>query len=158
RKRRRPMTVYVFAGPTLRPEEVRGEIDAVVLPPAAQGDLYHVAQHRPRAIGLIDGYFERMPAVWHKEVLWALTQGIRVYGSASMGALRAAELAPFGMTGAGWIFEQFASGALEDDDEVAVAHAGADAGYAAASEAMVNLRRTLAAAEKAATVSPATCA
>ena len=60
-----------------------------------------VALERPVAIGLIDGYFERVPSVSHKEILWAMSQGIVVIGAASMGALRAAELAPFGMLGVG---------------------------------------------------------
>jgi hypothetical protein len=72
----------------------------------------------------VDGYFERVPAVWHKEVLWAISQGIRVYGSASMGALRAAELSAFGMIGIGKIFEWYRDGVIERDDEVAVAHMG----------------------------------
>src|SRR5262245_20767961 len=63
-----------------------------------------------------------------------------------MGALRAAELADFGMTDVGWIYEAFHHGLLEDDDEVAVVHGAADTGYRAVSEAMVNVRRTLAAA------------
>ena len=93
------MTVYVFAGPTLRHDEIREHLDAVCLPPAAQGDVYRAALNRPRVIAVVDGYFEGVPAVWHKEVLWALDHGIHVFGSASMGALRAAELAHFGMTG-----------------------------------------------------------
>jgi hypothetical protein len=141
------MSVYVFAGPTLSPEDVRAELDAVSLPPAAQGDVYRVSLARPRAIGIIDGFFDQVPAVWHKEVLWAMQQGIAVFGSASMGALRAAELAPFGMTGVGKIFEAYRSGELEDDDEVALMHGPADAGFRPASEAMVNIRATLAAAE-----------
>jgi len=70
-----------------------------------------------------------------------------VFGSASMGALRAAELASFGMEGVGAIFEAYRDGLLKDDDEVAVTHAPAEAGFAVQSEAMVNIRATLAAAE-----------
>jgi hypothetical protein len=140
------VTIQIFVGPTLSVDDARAELDAIFLPPAAQGDVYRAALDRPRAIGLVDGYFERIPSVWHKEILWAMSQGIHVFGSASMGALRAAELAAFGMEGVGAIFEAFQSGALEDDDEVAVAHASADLGYLAASEAMVNIRSTLAAA------------
>lgn len=66
----------------------RDELDAVFLPPASQGDVYRAAVKRPAAIGIIDGRFHDTPAVWHKEILWALAQGIPVYGSASMGALR----------------------------------------------------------------------
>src|SRR5262249_27403413 len=114
------------------------------------------ARSRPRAIGIIDGYFDGMPAVWHKEILWALTQGIHVFGSASMGALRAAELHPFGMQGVGNIFEAYRSGELEDDDEVAVLHGPAEAGYVALSEPMVNIRATLGQAETAGIVSATT--
>ncbi len=140
------MTIHIFTGPTLSADEARAEIDAVVHPPAAQGDVYRAALERPAAIGIIDGYFEQVPSVSHKEILWAMSEGVHVFGSASIGALRAAELAPFGMEGTGGIFEAFARGDLEDDDEVAVAHATAEDGYRPASEAMVNIRATLAAA------------
>jgi hypothetical protein len=138
------MTVILFTGPTLSPDETGQRLEAVCLPPASQGDVYRASLRRPFAIGLIDGYFERVPAVWHKEILWAMSEGIHVFGSASMGALRAAELAPFGMIGVGAIFEAFRDGVLEDDDEVAVAHPGAEHEYRAGSEAMVNIRATLA--------------
>lgn len=139
--------LYIFTGPTLSAEEGRAELDAIFLPPAAQGDVYRATLERPVAIGIIDGYFERVPSVWHKEILWAMSEGIHVFGCASMGALRAAELAAFGMEGVGSIFESFQSGELEDDDEVAVAHGSAEDGYRLLSEAMVNIRATLAAAE-----------
>src|SRR5688572_32760283 len=48
--------------------------------------------------------------------------GVRVFGAASMGALRAAELQPFGMIGVGQVFQAYRRGHLTDDDEVAVAH------------------------------------
>lgn len=152
------MSVVVFAGPSISAADVRGILPAECLPPAAQGDLYRAALGRPVAIGLIDGYFERVPAVWHKEILWALSQGIHVFGSASMGALRAAELAPFGMIGVGVIFEAYRDGTLEDDDEVAVAHGAADSGYRAGSDAMVNIRATLARALSAGVVDDQTAA
>src|SRR5207244_1996778 len=88
----------------------------------------------------------RVPAVWHKEILWALSQGVHVFGAASMGALRAAELAAFGMEGVGAVFEAFRDGHLTDDDEVTVVHGPATSGYRALSEAMVNIRFTLEAA------------
>ena len=137
------MNAVVFAGPTIPPGEIRAIVDAVCLPPAANGDVYRVSLERPRAIGIIDGYFERQPAVWHKEILWALNEGIHVFGSASMGALRAAELAPFGMVGVGTIFEAYRDGLIEDDDEVAVVHGPEDTGYRAGSDAMVNIRATV---------------
>ena len=44
-----------------------------------------------------------------QEILLALEDGIAVLGASSMGALRAAELEPYGMTGVGAIFERFAT-------------------------------------------------
>ena len=137
------MKVIIFLGPTLPHELARTECAATYLEPAAQGDIYRAVLEKPFAIGLIDGYFERLPAVWHKEILWALKEGVHVFGAASMGALRAAELARFGMRGVGEIYASFADGSLEDDDEVAVAHGEQEAGYRATSEAMVNIRATL---------------
>ena len=58
------MSVYVFVGPTLSHEEARTELDAIYLPPAAQGDVYRAALRRPRAIGIIDGYFESVPSIY----------------------------------------------------------------------------------------------
>jgi hypothetical protein len=148
------MAIYVFTGPTLSAGDARAELDAIYLPPVSQGDVYRAALRDPQAIGIVDGYFERVPAVWHKEILWAMARGIRVYGSASMGALRAAELAAFGMEGIGEIFAMYQDGTLEDDDEVAVAHGPAAEGYRAQSEAMVNIRCTLAAAHASQVIGP----
>ena len=138
--------VVVFLGPTLSHDDARDVIDAEYLPPAAHGDVLRAALRRPRAIGLVDGVFERVPAVWHKEILFALSEGIHVYGAASMGALRAAELDAFGMRGVGEIYHAYAEGVLEDDDEVAVAHAGVEDGFRALSDSMVDVRATLDAA------------
>jgi hypothetical protein len=133
----------VFLGPTLPHVEAADIFDAVYRGPAAQGDVLLAVRERPHAIGIVDGYFERIPAVWHKEVLWALASGINVFGAASMGALRAAELAAFGMHGVGRIFEAFRDGMLEDDDEVALAHGDESVSFRTLSEPMVNVRATL---------------
>ncbi len=139
------MSVVVFCGPTIEPAAVRALVpDADVRPPAARGDVLRAMTGRPAAIALIDGYFARVPAVWHKEILWAMSEGIHVFGAASMGALRAAELHTFGMEGVGEIFQAFATGALEDDDEVSVVHGPADSGYRALSDPLVNMRATFA--------------
>ena len=135
--------VYVFLGPTLPREDAARELDATYLPPVAQGDVLRLCAEKPAAIGIIDGFFESVPSVWHKEILYAIHAGIPVFGASSMGALRAAELYPFGMVGVGAIFEAFRDGRLEDDDEVAVIHGPAELGYTSLSEAMVNIRRTL---------------
>ena len=148
------MKIFVFSGPTLAAAEGRKIVDATFLPPVAQGDVYRAGLQRPSAIGIIDGYFERLPAVWHKEILWAMSKGIRVYGAASMGALRAAELEAYGMVGVGAIYEAFRRGELEDDDEVALTHGEAESGYLRLSEAMVDIRATLTAAERAGVIDP----
>ncbi|MFW8635149.1 TfuA-like protein [Cribrihabitans pelagius] len=140
------MSAVVFCGPTLAAARVRGLLAAEVRPPARQGDIYRAASAGPAAIGLIDGYFDGVPSVWHKEILWALEQGIAVFGSASMGALRAAELDRFGMIGVGTIYEAYASGSLCDDDEVALQHGPEALGFPPLSEPMVSVRATLDAA------------
>ena len=146
----------VFAGPTLDAAAVTAALDAEVRGPAARGDVLRAVESGATAIGVVDGYFERVAAVWHKEILWALAKGCRVYGAASMGALRAAELAAFGMVPVGAIAGAYLRGELTDDDEVAVAHRDAEGAYAPVSEAMVNVRATLAAARDAGVVSAAT--
>ena len=149
------VNVVVFLGPTMPVEDAATLLPADYFPPASRGDVYGAARTRPWAIGIVDGYFHRVPSVLHKEILWAIAQGIQVYGAASMGALRAAELERFGMTGVGTIFEEFRDGILTDDDEVAVAHGPAEAAYLVGSEAMVNIRATLAAAARAGIITAA---
>ena len=137
------MKICVFLGPTLSVMDARSILDAVYLPPVAQGDVARAIWDGADVIGIVDGYFECIPSVWHKEILYAMRRGVHVLGCSSMGALRAAELAPFGMEGVGAVFEAYRSGELEDDDEVAVIHGPAELGFPALSEAMVNVRRTL---------------
>jgi hypothetical protein len=134
----------VFLGPSLDLAEARRIAPGFSFrPPAAQGDIYRAVSESAPAIGLVDGYFEGVPAVWHKEILFALTRGVHVFGAGSMGALRAAELDTFGMRGIGRIYAWYAEGALDADDEVAVAHAPAELGYSPLTEPLVNVRASL---------------
>lgn len=146
---RRATLVYV--GPTLASDDVRRLLPmAEVMPPAGVGDVLRATRRRGiERIAIIDGYFERMAAIWHKEILVALGKGIEVWGAASMGALRAAELAPFGMRGVGSVYRDYKRGFLVADDEVAVVHAPAEFGYRALSDALVNIRFGLASAVRA---------
>ena len=139
----------VFCGPSLAGESLQSFEGFEFRPPVRQGDLYLAAIENPAAIGVIDGVFEGVPSVWHKEILWALSQGIAVYGGSSMGALRAAELDVYGMVGVGAIYEAYRDGTLEDDDEVALQHGPSEMGYAPLSVPMVNVRATVAAASDA---------
>jgi hypothetical protein len=137
------VNAVVFCGPSLREEDIASYGGFEFRPPVRQGELYAAARAGPRAIGVIDGYFDSQPAVLHKEILWAMTRGIAVFGASSMGALRAAELHSFGMRGVGRIFEAYRDGELTDDDEVALIHGPPETGYVRLSEPMVNIRATL---------------
>jgi len=139
----------VFLGPSLPLAEAKNLLDATYRPPVSMGDVYRATMQGPTVIAIVDGLFEQTPAVWHKEILFALSRGVRVLGASSMGALRAAELAAFGMEGVGQVFDAFHSGELNDDDEVTIAHAAADDGYRPLSDAMVNIRAGLRAAREA---------
>jgi hypothetical protein len=140
----------VFAGPSLHGSVKTIPSDIVLLPPAAQGDVHRQARSGANVIGLVDGVFEDCASVWHKEILHALSLGVRIYGAASMGALRAAECADFGMIGIGQIFASYRDGDLVDDADVALSHAPKELGYAPLSVPLVNVRATAGAlAEKA---------
>lgn len=136
---------HVFLGPTLEHATAQHHLPhAHYHPPVQCGDLIRLLRLHPQYIIIIDGLYEQVPAVWHKEIMLALDRGIEVYGAASMGALRAAELHHYGMIGVGTIFQAFASNQLTDDDEVAVLHHGREYSYLPLNDAMVNIRKTLA--------------
>lgn len=140
------MRLVVFTGPTLSADEVRARLPHVeVREPAAHGDVYRAVRDGATHIGIVDGYFEHTMSIWHKELLWGLSRGVVCAGAASMGAIRASELAAHGMVGVGAIFRAFLRGEV-DDDEVAVAHGPADTGYLAMSVALADIRATLEAA------------
>ncbi|OWV78748.1 antibiotic resistance protein [Rhizobium sp. R635] len=133
----------IFAGPTLYGAHLPSNADYQLRPPARQGDFHKAIQDGATVIGLVDGVYEYVPAIWHKEILFGLAQGVHIFGAASMGALRAAECAAFGMVGIGEIFDSYMSGALENDADVAQSHAPAEMGFLPLSEPLVNVRATL---------------
>jgi hypothetical protein len=123
---------------------------ALYLPPAEQGSIFRLTRSAsPRQIVLIDGAFGKVPAVRHKEILWALSRGIHIYGAASVGALRAAELADVGMRGYGLIYRWYRATPFADDDEVAVAMTPSELGAQPLSESLINMRLNLRRAERA---------
>jgi hypothetical protein len=141
--------IVVFAGPTIPAQDRARLPGAVYLPPAEQGSFVRAMRdHAPEAIALVDGAFGRVPAVRHKEILWTLAQGVRVYGAASIGALRAAELADQGMEGFGLIYRWYRRTPLLDDDEVAVATTPPELGATPLGDALVDIRLTLRRAER----------
>ncbi|KJR42633.1 TfuA domain-containing protein core [Candidatus Magnetoovum chiemensis] len=133
----------IFLGPTLSLCRAREILDAVYLGPVEQAGLISaVTTYRPRVIGIIDGVFGQSLSLWHKEILYALEQGVHVYGASSMGAIRAAETCDFGAVGVGEVFRMYRSGEINDDDEVALMHSLEDGGYRSLSHPMVNIRKT----------------
>lgn len=104
-------------------DEARSILDAEYKAPIKRGDISRLLDSRDDIdiIGIIDGVFHQSPAVAHKEILRALNDDIVVVGGASMGALRACELYPYGMIGVGDIFEDYKNGVIDSDDDVAVA-------------------------------------
>ncbi len=136
----RAADLVVFLGPSLPAAEARALGPCRVRPPARAGDLFAVLPERPLAIALVDGLFEAVPSVWHQEVLAAQAAGVQVFGGASMGALRAAELQPHGVVGVGRIFGWYRDGEVDDDGEVALLHAGREHGFRPLTVPLVDVR------------------
>lgn len=132
----------LFAGPSLAAEDLDGHPGIERRPPAARGDVLTALADRPRAIGLVDGYFGDRRSVLHKEILEAMAEGVPVLGAASMGALRAAELDAYGMVGIGHIYRDYATGVRVSDADVAVAHGPAELGFPSLSVALVDVVAT----------------
>jgi hypothetical protein len=135
--------MLVYAGPSLpleeRPAALEGEL---WLAPGAQGDIAsHVEIYRPQAMLLIDGEFSQNLSVWHKEILFAMSEGIQVVGASSMGAIRAADLDRHGMIGVGTIYEWYRDGVTEDDSEVALLYEAGS--YRNLTVPLCNVRATL---------------
>ena len=153
------MKSVVFLGPSLRLEEAYKLFpNACYKAPATQADIITaVESDQADAIGLIDGVFLQNLSVWHGEICYALSRGVAVYGSSSMGALRAAETDVFGTVGIGRVYEWYANGYLVDDDEVALVHGLAEQEFVPISEPLVNVRASLYAARERASLSAAEC-
>ena len=137
------MTAVMFAGPSLW--DMRGKIPEgiTVLPPAQCGDLLAAWRNGATRIGLVDGFFGTCRSVWHKEILAVLAAGVPVLGAASLGALRAAECAPFGMQGVGRVYHDYAMGRRWSDADVALIHGPAETGFMPLSVPLVDADDTL---------------
>lgn len=135
----------IFLGPSLTREvATRCLPGAAFMPPITRGALERFLDDPPAAVGIVDGEFYQRLAISPKEILPLLDAGVPVFGSSSMGALRAVELEAYGMVGVGKIFEQFRSGALDADDEVAMTFCPET--LRPLSEPLVNMRVALGAA------------
>lgn len=150
------MKTAVFVGPSLQVTQVRTMLPtASILPPAGVGDIYQAVLQGYRRILLIDGEFKSRPAVWHKEIHYALSRQVLMIGCSSMGALRAAELQQIGMIGSGWVYEQYSEGHIHDDDEVAVTFCPQELEFQPVSLALAAIRYGLLKAETTLSISHA---
>ncbi|WP_236141519.1 TfuA-like protein [Nostoc sp. CMAA1605] len=138
-----PSQIFIYLGPTLSVTQASQILPARYLAPVRCGDILACLRLQPRVIAIIDGFFDRNASVWHKEILWAIAAGVRVFGASSMGALRATELETFGMEGFGEIFTAYRDGKYIGDDEVAILHSNATSQYKPLTDALVNIRATV---------------
>ncbi|MBO5151507.1 MAG: TfuA-related McrA-glycine thioamidation protein [Methanobrevibacter sp.] len=118
--------IIIYTGLSLSFDEAReildshDDVEVIYKRPIKRGDLGHDMKENPDIIGIIDGVFHQNSSVGHKEILNVINSGVTVVGASSMGALRASELDSLGMTGIGYVYEQYATGKVASDDDVAV--------------------------------------
>jgi hypothetical protein len=142
----RERKVVVFLGPSLDVESAKNILNADYRPPASRGDIFMAVQEGAEIIGLIDGVFFQACAIAHREILYALEEGVKVVGASSMGALRASELDRYGMEGVGAVYDSYKRGVLVSDDEVALIFEPDS--FNPLSEPLVNIRYNLELSEK----------
>jgi hypothetical protein len=144
--------IVVFTGPSLDHYSAATILAATYMPPIKRGDLKPLCVVKPKAVAIVDGEFYQTLAISPKEVLELLEAGVTVYGSSSMGALRAVELQRYGMIGVGIVFRLFRRNILNADDEVALVYEKDS--QRPLSEALVNTRFALRAACRARILAP----
>lgn len=131
----------IFLGPSLSLNEAKKILDADYRAPIRRGDLILALNQGYRCFGIIDGAFHQHLSVSIQEIDLALRHGAKIYGSSSMGALRAVETHPLGMIGIGKVFQWYLDEKIDADDEVAICFD--ETSGRALSEPLVNIRATL---------------
>jgi hypothetical protein len=112
--------VKVYSQLTLDAETIRRELPfADVAPPIRRDDVPKDVAAGYNVIVIIDGRFHQELSVACDEIMDAMRAGVVVFGSSSMGAMRAAELYPYGMRGHGAVFEWIKNSEEFRDDLVA---------------------------------------
>jgi len=120
----------VYAGSSLLPqdmEKLRGTagalgVDLALRPPIIRGDLLRTpteGRWNNRTL-ILDGQFGQDLSVSVTEIREYLGRGLYLAGASSMGALRAVECRTLGMVQHGWVCEQYLTGRVENDSEVAL--------------------------------------
>ena len=111
--------IIVFLGPSIDRETTKRSSTPNIVHLQKEGMLAAVHEGAT-IIGLIvRRIFRQESAVAHREILTAVKKGVRVIGSSSMGALRAAEMDTLGMVGIGEIYRRY-NGEFKFNDEVAL--------------------------------------
>lgn len=153
-------TVVVFAGPSLRRTDVRDLVDLaaaldrtmVFRPPVRRLDLLDLRGGADLDVIMLDGEFGQNLAVSITEIRTVLAAGRSLTGASSMGALRAVECRTIGMAGSGWVYEQYLSGAIESDGDVALLYDPED--YSVVTVPLVNVRWLLHGLQREALLTP----
>lgn len=131
--------IVVFSGPSLCENESQfNGLKTTWQPPVQSGSLYKCQLRKGDVVLMLDGYYGNVPAIKHQEIIEFINEGVLIYGAASLGALRAAELHTVGMIGLGYVFNQYMVGLIDGDDEVAVLHDPID--FTSHSVPLVNVR------------------
>jgi TfuA protein len=134
----------IFLGPSLSHEKARKIFQADFRGPAKKGDLLRASGDIDDStiVCLVDALFlQDYPPSPIEVYQLMLNKNIKLYGAASLGALRAVELEKFGMIGMGKIFELYKKGKLTADDEIAVTFVEGE--HQLQSEAMIDIRFNL---------------
>lgn len=134
--------IILFGGPSLseKAKDLCRQLRIEVRPPVQRGDLDQLIEAGFRGtVIIVDGVFQQVMSVGHKELLTALRIGLRIFGLSSMGAIRALEMSAFGMKGYGEVYRRFEAEEDFQDDEVTLLHEP-DPPYRKVSEPLVHFR------------------
>ena len=113
------MRIKIYSGLSLGEAAVKKVLpEAEVCGPIKRSDLLGDIRERVNIVGIIDGEFLQSVAVSPTNIRDALRHGLKVYGSSSMGAMRAAELDAYGMIGCGKIYEAIKATPYFKDDHL----------------------------------------
>ena len=143
--------LVVFTGPSLREHDLADlrELAArrgrrlQLRPPVRRLDLLELTKSSTvQEVLMLDGEFGQRLAVSITEVRAVLATGQPLAGASSMGALRAVECHTLGMTGSGWVYEQYRCGAIDSDGDVALLYDTED--FTPVTVPLVNVRWLLA--------------
>lgn len=139
--------IIIYLGPSLPVDEAKKILssdtkrEVTYAPPIKRGDIPKAASVGYNILGIVDGIFFRESAVSPREIMEVLKSNLKIYGSSSMGALRASELDRYGMIGIGQIYKWYKDGTLNSDDEVALSFDSEE--FIPISEPLINIRETI---------------